>query len=84
MKLPSGIDPTPYQASPEGPKLSLGLGNLSGFTDGQSNSAPPLLVKKEEAESGGSELDVKVSPGKKQRVQLIKKKQSSKKATTFS
>ncbi len=78
MKLPSGIDPTPYQASPEGPKLSLGLGNLSGFADAQNNSAPPPPVKKEEAEGGGSELDTKVSPGKKQRVQLMKKKQSKK------
>ena len=53
--LPSGIDPTPYQASPEGPKLSLGLGNLSGFLDAQNNSAPPPPVKKEEPEGGGSE-----------------------------
>jgi hypothetical protein len=65
MKLASGIDPIPYQASPEGPKLSLGLGNLSGFADAQNNSAPQQPAKKDEPESGGSELDVKVSPGKK-------------------
>ena len=74
--MPSGIDPMPYQASPEGPKLSLGLGNLSGFSDAQNNSAPPPPVKKEEPDGGGSELDIKVSPGKKQRTQLMKKKQS--------
>jgi hypothetical protein len=76
VKLASGIDPTPYQASPEGPKISLGLGNLSGFADAQNNSAPQPPAKKEEPESGGSELDVKISPGKKQRSMLIKKKQS--------
>jgi hypothetical protein len=76
VKLASGIDPTPYQASPEGPKISLGLGNLSGFADAQNNSAPQPQAKKEEPESGGSELDVKISPGKKQRSMLMKKKQS--------
>jgi len=76
MNLASGIDPTPYQASPDGPKLSLGLGNLSGFADAQNNSAPKPPAKREEPESGGSELDVKISPGKKQRSMLMKKKQS--------
>ena len=65
MKLASGIDPIPYQASSEGPKLSLGLGNLSGFADAHNSSAPQPPAKKDEPESGGSELDVKVSPGKK-------------------
>ena len=44
--------------------------------DAQNNSAPPPPVKKEEAEGAGSELDIKLSPGKKQRAQLMKKKQS--------